>query len=403
MNVEASILSVPVQGCNFVQDVQGAAGRAGPQARGDEHIVTSLEIAHQRLHNQHIGRATFKKPGDVVRWLGAVQAQDYTGAKWALGLRLQGATDDDIDRAFADGSILRTHLMRPTWHFVAPGDIRWLLALTAPRVHVANAFMYRQLELGSAIFKRSDAALARALRGGRHLTRDELRRALEKAGIATGDGVRLAYLVMHAELEGVVCSGGRRGKQFTYALLDARVPHARTLGREEALAELAGRYFTSRGPATVQDFAKWSGLTLADARRGLEAVKAQLRQELADGHAYWLPASTRSARGASPTACLLSIYDEYISGYKDRSAIGRPEVGVMLGALGNALTSIILVDSQIVGTWRRTLASDAVAIETNLLTRLTKAEHRAVAAAAQRYGEFLQRPVRLLSKPRRSG
>ena len=137
--------------------------------------MTNLDIAHQRLGNQHIARATFKKPGDVVAWLGAVQAQDYAGAKWALGLRLQGATDDGIDRAFADGSILRTHLMRPTWHFVAPADIRWLLALTAPRVHAANASMYRKLELDSALFKRSDAALARALRGGRQLTRDELR------------------------------------------------------------------------------------------------------------------------------------------------------------------------------------------------------------------------------------
>jgi winged helix DNA-binding protein len=366
----------------------------------DEAIVTSSDIAHQRLRNQHIAGATFKKPGDVVAWLGAVQAQDYAGAKWALGLRLRGATDDDVDRAFADGSILRTHLMRPTWHFVTPGDIRWLLALTAPRVHVANAFMYRQLELDSAIFKRSDAAIAKALRGGRHLTRDELRRALEKAGIATGDGVRLAYLVMHAELEGVACSGARRGKRFTYALLDERVPHCRTLGREEALAELAGRYFTSRGPATVQDFAKWSGLTLADARRGLEAVKARLRQEVVDGHAYWLAASARFARGASPAACLLSIYDEYVSGYKNHSGLGGVEVGARLRAMGNALTSIILVDSQIVGTWKRTLGKDAVAIEINLLTRLTKAENRAVAEAAHRYGDFLQRPVTIIGRLR---
>jgi hypothetical protein len=360
--------------------------------------VTSLDIARQRLRNQHIARATFKKPGDVVMWLAAVQAQDYAGAKWALGLRLQGATDDDVDRAFADGSILRTHLMRPTWHFVAPADIRWLLALTAPRVHAANAFMYRKLELDSAIFKRSDAALAKALRGGRHLTRDELRHALEKAGIATGDGVRLAYLMMHAELEGVVCSGARRAKQFTYALLDARVPRARTLGHEEALAELAGRYFTSRGPATVQDFAKWSGLTLADARCGLEAVKARLRQEVVDGHAYWLPASTRSVKDTSTAACLLSIYDEYISGYKDRSAMGTAEVGGRLTALGNALSYIVVVDSQIVGTWKRTLGKGAVVIETGLFTCLTKAENRAVAAAAQRYGDFLQRPVVLAQR-----
>jgi winged helix DNA-binding protein len=359
-----------------------------------------LDIAHQRLRNQHIARATFKKPGDVVMWLGAVQAQDYAGAKWALGLRLKGVTDDDVDRAFADGSVLRTHLMRPTWHFVAPADIRWLLALTAPRVHAANAFMYRKLELDSAIFKRSEAALAKALRGGRQLTRDELRSALEKAGIATGDGMRLAYLVMHAELEGVICSGARRGKQFTYALLDERVPHARILDRDEALAELGGRYFASRGPATVQDFAKWSGLTLADARRGLEAVNARLREEVVDGHAYWLSASAPAAKNASPTAYLLSIYDEYISGYRNHSGLGGAEVGARLGAMGNALTSIILVDSQIVGTWKRTLGKAAVAIETNLFRRLTRAESRAVAAAAQRYADFLQRSVTIVGRLR---
>jgi hypothetical protein len=125
--------------------------------------MTSLDIAHQRLLNQHVARATFKRPDDVVGWLGAVQAQDYAGAKWALGLRLRGATDDDVDQAFAKGSILRTHVLRPTWHFVLPADIRWMLALTAPRVHVVNAYMYRKLELDSAIFNRSNAALAKAL------------------------------------------------------------------------------------------------------------------------------------------------------------------------------------------------------------------------------------------------
>jgi hypothetical protein len=355
--------------------------------------MTRLDIARQRLRNQHIAEARLRKPGDVVGWLGAVQAQDYAGAKWALGLRLQGATDDDIDQAFADGSVLRTHLMRPTWHFVAPVDIHWLLALTAPRVHAVNAFMYRKLELDSAILKRSSAALAKALRSGNQLTRDELRGVLQKAGIATDDGLRLAYILMHAELDGVVCSGARRGKQFTYALVKERAPHAKTLGRDEALAELAGRYFMSRGPATVQDFAKWSGLTITDAKRGLEAVTAQLRQEVVDGQAYWFSTSTPSAKDASPTAYLLSIYDEYISGYKDRRAIGEAEVGAKLSALGNALSYIIVVDSQIVGTWKRTLRKDAVVIETNLFTRLTTAENRAVAVAAQRYGDFLQLSV----------
>jgi hypothetical protein len=329
----------------------------------------------------------------VVGWLGAVQAQDYAGAKWALGLRLRGVTEDDIDRAFAAGSILRTHLMRPTWHFVTPRDISWLLELTAPRVHAVNAYMYRKLELDSAIFKRSNATLAKALRGGKQLTRNELRGVLQKAGVATDGELRMGSLMMRAELDGLVCSGARRGKQFTYALVDERAPRAKTLQREEALAELAARYFMSRGPATVQDFAKWSGLTLTAAKRGLQEVRHGLRREVVDGQEYWLSRSTPSANGTSSTACLLSIYDEYISGYKDRGAIGEAKVGAQLSALGNALSYVIVVDGQIVGTWRRTFSKDAVVIETKLFSRLTQAENRAVASAVRSYGKFLQRTV----------
>ncbi|MCL5994463.1 MAG: winged helix DNA-binding domain-containing protein [Chloroflexi bacterium] len=364
---------------------------------------THLDIARRRLHNQGITETTLRKPSDVVAWLVTVQAQDFAGAKWALGLRLQGATDDDIDRAFADGSILRTHLMRPTWHFVTPADIRWMLALTAPRVHAVNAAMYRKLELDGAIFKRSNAALAKALQGGNQLTRDELREVLHTAGIVTAGELRMGYLMMRAELDGIVCSGARRGKQFTYALLDERAPHARTLERDEALAELASRYFMSRGPATVQDLAKWSGLTTADARRGLEAVKAQLRNETVDGQTYWFPAATPATKEVSPAAYLLSIYDEYMSGYKDRSAIVDTGHAVMLSGLGNALRFIIVVDGQIVGTWRRTLGKDAVTIETNLFRRLTQAENRAVEVVAQRYGEFLNLPVFITAQTAKDG
>lgn len=355
--------------------------------------MTRLDIANRRLRNQRITAATLKTPADVVSWLGAVQAQDYAAAKWALGLRMQRATDADVDRAINEGAVLRTHLLRPTWHFVTPADIRWMLALTAPRVQAANAYMYRKLALDSAVFKRSTAALAKALQGGQELTRDELRGVLQTAGVATGGEFRMGYIMMHAELEGLVCSGARRGKQFTYALLAERAPQAKIPEREEALVELARRYFTSRGPATARDFAKWSGLTISDASGGLEAVKTQLRHEVIGGHTYWFPASKPSAEKKSPTAHLLSIYDEYISGYKDHSAVADKTHGAKLGALGNALSYIIVVDSQIVGAWKRTLGKTAVVIQTNLFTRLTSAEERAVAAAADRYGEFLGLPV----------
>jgi len=224
--------------------------------------MINLDIAHRRLHNQHITRRTLETPQALVEWLGAVQAQDFAAAKWALGLRLQGVTDDDIEQAFTDGAILRTHVMRPTWHFVSPADIRWLLALTAPHVRAASAYYNRKLELDDAVFRRTNAVLANALQGGKQLTRDELASALQQAGIATDGEQRVTYIMMRAELDGVICSGARRGKQFTYALLAERAQQARTLDRDEALAELTMRYFTSHGPATIQDFVWWSGLTV---------------------------------------------------------------------------------------------------------------------------------------------
>jgi len=345
------------------------------------------EIAQQRLVNQHIARARFQEPARVVEWLGAVQAQDYEGAKWSLGLRLRGAGDADIEQAFSEGAILRTHLLRPTWHFVTPADIRWMLEFTAPRVHQANASMYRKLGLDNAVFRRSNAALARALKG-RQLTRDELRDALQKAGVVAEGEFRMGYLLMRAELDGLICSGARSGKQFTYALLDERVPSSSSLSRDDALAELARRYFRSRGPAGIPDFAKWSGLTMASARSGLEAVESEFEQDVVDGQSRWYAAPPRSSKKSESIAYLLSVYDEYVSGYKDHSAIARADYGAKLMALGNAVTHILVINGQIVGTWKRVLKKDSIEIATTGFRRLTKAETRAVAQGGRRYGEF---------------
>ena len=358
--------------------------------------MTNLDIAHQRLHNQLITRRTFEKPGDVVEWLGAVQAQDYAAAKWAVGLRLQGTTDDDIEQAFTRGAILRTHLMRPTWHFVSPADIHWMLALTAPRVNAVNAYYYRKLALDDAVFMHSNAVLAKALQGGKQFTRPELASVLQQAGIATDDLQRFTHIMMRAELDGIVCSGARRGKQFTYALLDERAPQARTLDRDEALAEFARRYFTSHGPATLQDFVWWSGLTVADARASLELVTPQLMHEVVDGQTYWFSMSTPPAKDLSPTAYLLPNYDEYIVGYTDRSAVFDASHTNKLDPRGNVLFNhTIVMDGRVVGTWKRTIKKDAVIITPSLLTPLNDAETRAFAAAANRYGAFLDMSVNL--------
>jgi hypothetical protein len=353
-----------------------------------------IDIAQQRLLNQHIAGTPFDKPADAVAWLGAVQAQDYAGAKWAVGQRVQDATDAAIDQAFADGTLLRTHVMRPTWHFVTPADIRWMLQLTAPRVNAVNASYYRKLALDDAVFLQSNTALAKALQGGKQLTRAELASALQQAGIATGDVLRLTFLMIRAELDGVICSGARRGKQFTYALLDERVPQTKMLERDEALAELTRRYFTSHGPATLQDFVWWSGLSITDARAGLEMVTSQLAHEVVDGQTYWFSQQTLFAKDLSLTAYLLPNFDEYTVGYTDRSALFDVlRIGMVTPSANVALNYTIVMNGQIVGNWKRVLKKDAVVITPYPFTAFTDAEHQTFTTAAHHYGKFLDLPV----------
>jgi hypothetical protein len=349
------------------------------------------DIAAQRLSSQQLEQARFKTPVEVVAWLGAVQAQEYAGAKWALGLRIPGIKDQAVEQAFAEGQILRTHMLRPTWHFVTAADIRWIQNLTAPRVHAANAYYYRRLELNEAVFRQSTAALVAALQGGKQRTRRELAAALAEAGIIA-EGQRLAYLVMRAELDGILCSGARRGKQFTYALLDERAPQARVLEREEALAELTRRYFTSHGPAKVADFAWWSGLTIADVKAGLELAQSHLLAEETGGQTYWLSAAAPAAVPV-PAACFLPTYDEMIIGYTDRSAYfeGPAEIPDIQRQL--AFDSLILLGGRIAGSWRRTVSRGTLVIETAPLRTFTAEENEALAAAARRYGEFFGLPV----------
>jgi hypothetical protein len=247
--------------------------------------------------------------------------------------------------------------------------------------------MYRKAGLDAATFRKAEAIFLRELRGGQHLTRDELRSALQAARLGTEGEFRFTYVLMHAELEGLICSGPRRGKQFTYALLEERAPAARKRSRDQALAELTRRYFVSRGPATAHDFAKWSGLTLGSAREGLEASRRHLHNELFDGQEYWFGEPTRPSRLTAP-AHLLSIYDEYVSSYRGHSAIAPHEISRRLQAFGNALTGIMVLQGVVVGTWKRTLAPQRVVFKLDPFRGLARAGKRAMIEAAQRYARF---------------
>lgn len=346
-----------------------------------------MRIVSERLHNQRLASGGCKQAVDVVRRLGAVQAQDFPAAKWALGLRMRSATDAAIEDAYNDGEILRTHLMRPTWHFVAPEDIRWLLALTAPRVNARAGPNFRKYELDAAVFKQTNKVLTNALRDGKHLTRAELRAALNRAGIAADDAIRLAHIMLRAELDGVVCSGRRAGKQFTYSLLEERVAAAETLTRDEALAKLSERYFTSHGPATLPDFVWWSGLTASDARRGIDMIDSQLRKELLADKSYWLPRAKPRPSGGS--AYLLPAYDEYNVAYKDRAAVvDFSDTHPQLSAW-DLLGPTVIVDGKVAGNWKATLTQKSVTISVTPARNLKRPEKLAITKAAGRYAAFL--------------
>ncbi|HLG65632.1 MAG TPA: winged helix DNA-binding domain-containing protein [Ktedonosporobacter sp.] len=354
--------------------------------------MMTLNIAQQRLHQQQLTQHVSETPQALVEWFGAVQAQEFAAAKWALGLRLPEVTDNDLEQAFADGTILRTHVMRPTWHLVSPADIGWLLTLTAPRVRASNAPYDRRLALDEAAFKQTNAVLATALQGGKQLTRDELASTLEQAGIAAASGLRLIHIMMRAELDGVICSGARRGKQFTYALLSERAPHARSFSREEALAELILRYFRSHGPATVQDCVWWSGLTGVDVRTGLALAASHLQHETIGDQTYWFVAAS-APQAHAQTAYLLPNYDEYTVGYTDRRAIFDATHTHKLDPRSGLLGSMMVLDGQVIGTWKRTFKKNSVIIEANPFISLSDTETGAFAASANRYGQFLQLSV----------
>jgi hypothetical protein len=346
-----------------------------------DHHVASL-----RLYNQRINNTTFNKPEDVVKYMVAMQAQDYAGAKWAVGLRMEKAREKEIEQAISDGKVLRTHLLRPTWHFVLPGDIRWLLTLTAPRIHAINNSFYKKFELTDAFFTKTNDLLAKALTENKHLARPDILDLFKRSGIATDD-IRFTILLMRAELDQVICNGPRVGKQFSYALLDNCAPLTPALPYEEALTKLASGYFNSRGPATVHDFANWSGLTVTDAVIGLENVKSELINEVINNKTYWIPDNIADIIPPKPKAYLLPTYDEFAIAYKHRDELVNPQYLKQAGHV--VFEAAIVVDDQIVGTWRRTITKNNVDINLNLFGKLSKTHAEAVAIAIKRYQKFL--------------
>lgn len=342
-------------------------------------------LSSERLHRQLISRQPFARPVEVVRWLGAVQAQDYAASLWALGLRTAGARRADVEAALADGSIIRMHGFRGTWQHVARQDARWMLGLVGARLLASCRRRLRAIGLDARTLERALERMARALAGGRQLTRRELAAALSRGRIAT-DGGRLMHLTWYAELRGVLCSGAPRGGQQTFALFDERVPRTRAPGREASLARLAERYFQSRGPATERDFAWWSGLPLGEVRQAIALAGAGLLRRELDGRSYWTAAD--GAGQARHDVQLLPAFDECLIGYQDRAAFVDAAHTRKINAGGGLLKPIVLVDGRAIGTWRRTVAGGTISVVMEPFERLTAREREALAPAIARYTTF---------------
>lgn len=352
-----------------------------------------LDIRQHRLYNQHIAQQPLKKPVEVVAWMGAMQAQDYTGAKWSVGLRLRKATDAHVEKAIAEKTIVRTWPMRGTLHFVAAADVRWMLTLLGPRTIASCARRYKELELDTDTLVRSNDLLLKAVEGSPQRSRTELLDMLEANGIST-KGQRAAYMLQRASLDRLIVQGATKGNVPLYMALEESLPKAKHFEGDAALVELATRYFLSHGPATVQDFVRWAGITLTQARTGLEGVKSQLVEEKVDGQSYWLPAGDKTPKKHEESLYLLPGFDEYMLGYGDRSAALDPLHADKIVPGGNGVfRSTIVSNGQVVGLWKRTVKKGKSVISAEPFESLSESETKAFAEAARCYGEYLETPV----------
>jgi hypothetical protein len=365
--------------------------------------MTPSVIASARLRSQRITQRTQSARTNqsaapsvqrVVEWMGAMQAQDFVMAKWAVGVRLPGCTEAMVEQALAEGAIIRTHLLRPTWHIASRDDVRWLLDLTGPRIKAALSHRQRDLELTADVVRKSNTIIAKMLRDGNYCGRELIVPRLNEAGIQTDEN-RTSHILLAAELDGIICSGPVvRGKP-TYALLDERVPSTKRMARDEALAALARRYFASRCPATVQDFAWWSGLAAGDAARAAALLGKDFHSEAFGSATYWFPSSYSAPRKNGARVHLLPAYDEYTISYRDRGA-ALPAAKVKAAVSSNGIFyPLVILDGKAVGTWKRAREANRMLIQPQLFGPKQRRLTALMEKASRLYARFLGVPVEI--------
>jgi len=327
--------------------------------------MTKSDIAIIRLMNQQIAGSKLKSPKEVCSWMAALQAQDFYMMKWAIGLRVPGTNEAEIDAALNASDLIRTHLLRPTWHVVSSDDVYWMLDLTAPQIKKVIKSYDKSVGMDESVHEKCRPLFEKMLLG-QSLSREEMMLRLEAEGINT-IGNRSAHLLIRAEMDGLICSGGTNGNQQTYALLEERVKRKESIHRDEALARLAERYFTSHGPASIGDFTWWSGLSASDAKKALESIKYKLQSETVENEVYWFASSWTSLDLTSDKVFILPSFDEYLISYKDRTASIAKELQPKAFSNNGIFWPIIVCEGRVIGIWKRTIKKDKVCIETEIL------------------------------------
>lgn len=358
--------------------------------------MTLSEISNIRLRSQKIEAAEFRTALEVVAFMGAIQAQDYLMAKWAIGLRIPYSTDKQITSALDKGEILRTHLLRPTWHFVSAEDIYWLLELTAPQIKSALKSRRKELELSESIFTKCSLIIEKLLSDRNSLSREELAIEINNAGIRT-DGNRLSHILLSAESDGIICSGPVKANKQTFSLLHDRVPNKKILTRDESLVELAKRYFNSRYPATLHDFIWWSGLSHKDARHALESVKNGFITEIIKSKEYLLPDSFPVSDYTGTSVHLLPAYDEFLLSYKDRSASHSFAYTKKTVSNNGIFYPVIVVNGQIAGIWKRSIKKNKYVFEPIFFYPQDKATTDLLEEKASLFGKFFDKEIEVIS------
>jgi hypothetical protein len=352
--------------------------------------MTLNDISNSRLNSQKIAKPEFKTAKEIVSWMGAIQAQDYPMAKWAVGVRLRDPEINNIESAIDKGEIIRIHVLRPTWHLVAADDVYWMLQLSSAKIKSASMSRHKELGLTEPVLAKTRRIIEKALAAGISLTRNELAKEFQKSGINT-DANRLSHILFSAEMEGIVCSGPLKNDKLTYVLISERVPQKKEYSKDESLAELARRYFISRCPATIEDFSWWSNLSLGNARRAIDIIRSDFSAETIGTSEYWLPNSFTGAGKESAAVHLLPAFDEFLISYRDRSS--------SLALVHNKKTVTdngifhppIVINGQVAGLWRRTFKKNSMVVETEFFQPVSNTVLHMTEKKAGDFGQFLSK------------